>query len=135
MKILKSTPPLLALMLIGLSGCNKEGDTKAAISQLQKAFPTATTTTSVTADTNNTSKEVVADIYVGQAVSLLQNNDQVGAVTLLYAVQQRPNLTPQQYIAVQETIRKVYADLVPRAANGDPKAIAAISALEKTQSQ
>ncbi len=135
MKILKSTLPLLALMLIGLSGCNKEGDAKAAISQLQKAFPTATTTTSVTADTNNTSKEVVADTYVGQAVSLLQNNDQVGAVTLLYAVQQRPNLTPQQYIAVQETIRKVYADLVPRAANGDPKAIAAISALEKTQSQ
>lgn len=135
MKILKSTLPLWALMLIGLSGCNKEGDAKAAISQLQKAFPTATTTTSVTADTNNTSKEVVADTYVGQAVSLLQNNDQVGAVTLLYAVQQRPNLTPQQYIAVQETIRKVYADLVPRAANGDPKAIAAISALEKTQSQ
>ena len=135
MNISKGTLPILASTLIVLSGCNKEGDTKAQISQLQKAFPAATTAPSVTADPNNAPKEVVADTYVGQAVSLLQNNDQVGAVTLLYAVQQRGNMTPQQYIAVNETIRKVYADLVPRAANGDPKAKAAIAALEKTQSQ
>lgn len=135
MNISKGTLPVLASILIVLSGCNKEGDTKAQISQLQKAFPTATTAASVTADPNNAPKEVVANTYVGQAVSLLQNNDQVGAVALLYAVQQRASLTPQQYIAVQETIRNVYADLVPRAANGDPKAIAAIAALEKTQSQ
>ena len=95
----------------------------------------ATTIAPVTDDTKNAPKEVAADAYVGQAVSLLKNNDQVGAVTLLYAVQQRGNMTPQQYIAVQETIRNVYADLVPRAANGDPKAKAAIAALEKTQSQ
>ena len=135
MKIWINTLPLLALILIVTSACNKKVDAKAQISQLQKAFPMATTIAPVTDDTKNAPKEVAADAYVGQAVSLLRNNDQVGAVTLLYAVQQRGNMTPQQYIAVQETIRNVYADLVPRAANGDPKAKAAIAALEKTQSQ
>ena len=135
MKIWTSTLPLLALLPIILSGCNKEGDAKAGISQLKQAFPTATAAAPVTADTGNAPREVAVDAYVGQAVALLQNNDQVGAVTLLYAVQERPNLTAQQYKAVHETIQKVYADLVPRAANGDAKAKAAIAALEKTQSQ
>ena len=61
---------------------------------------------------------------------LLRNDDHVGAVTYLSTAQKQIGLTPQQHMAVHETIEKVYADLVARVAKGDPKAKAALAELD-----
>ena len=137
MKIRTSTLPLCGLILIVLSGCNREGDVKSSASKLKEAFPTASAAAAPADDrlAENAPKQVDNNSYIGQAVSLLQNNDQVAAVTLLNAVQQQTNLTTQQRIAVYETIEKVYANLVMRADKGDPKAKAAMAELEKKLSQ
>ena len=80
-------------------------------------------------------KHADANVFVNRAVTALQNNDQVGAVTFLNTVQQQSGLTVQQRMAVRDTIQKVYADLVARSASGDAKAKAALVALEKQLSQ
>jgi hypothetical protein len=137
MKIVTRTLPLLGLILMVLNGCNRGGDMKSGVSKLKEAFPTASAAVPAAADNSaeSATKQVDVNVYVGQAVSSLQNNDHVGAVTLLNTVQKQTGLTAQQRIAVQETINKVYADLVARIARGDPKAKAAIVELEKTYSQ
>ncbi len=124
-------------ILLGLNGCSKKSNIQSGVSQLQEAFPAASA--AAPASANNPvatgSNPVNVNACVGQAVVLLQNQDHVGAVTLLNTVQRQRNLTAQQHMAIHETIEKVYRDLVNRSAAGDPKAKAAMAELEKQLSQ
>ncbi len=127
------------LVVVALSGCGRDGNVKSGISKLEEAFPAASAAApsgndGATATTTPTQQATV-DAYVGQAISSMRQNDHVGAVTILNAVQAQTNLTAQQHMAVHESIRKVYADLVARAGRGDARAKAALVELEKKLSQ
>jgi hypothetical protein len=137
MKIGKSTLTLLGLIVAVLSGCSRDGNVKSGISKLEEAFPAARAAASAGGDSaaESAASQIDVNAYVGQAVSSLQHNDHVGAVTILNAVQAQTNLTAQQHMAVHESIQKVYADLVARAARGDAKAKASLVQLEKKLSQ
>ena len=137
MKIGTSKLSLLALIMVVLSGCSRDDSVKSGISKLEEAFPAASVAVPSDGDgmDGNTPRQVDVNAYVGQAISSLQRNDYVGAVSLLNAVRTQTTLTTQQRMAVHESIRTVYADLVARVARGDQKAQTAIKQLEKTYSQ
>src|SRR5437667_5918009 len=84
---------LAGAVLLVLSGCGKKSNTQSGISQLKQAFPAANAAP-ISSDNRvqSASKEVNVNASVGQAMVLLQNNDPVGAVTLLTAVRRQRNL-------------------------------------------
>ena len=138
MKSLFCFLPLTAILCLVSSGCSQRNNVKAEVSKLNEAFPTANVATPATPENPADSasvKQADPNALVNRAVTALQNNDQVGAVTLLNTAQDQTGLTAKQRMAVHETVTQVYADLVSRAAKGDQKAQAALNQLEKTYSQ
>jgi len=137
MKIGMVTLRALGAIMVVLTGCNRDGNVKSGISKLEEAFPGASAVAPAadSSATENARRQFDVNAYVSQAVSSLQRNDHVGAVNILNAVQAQTNLTAQQHMAVHESIRSVYADLVARSARGDAKAKAALVELEKKLSQ
>ena len=120
---------LAGTLLLTSTGCGEKSDLKSLVAQLKAAFPSAIK--------DNTSANSTSEVngLVAQAISAIQNNDDVKAVTLLRAARKQPNLTAEQHMALQETIKSMYAELVNRGAHGDPNAKAALAELESKPSQ
>ncbi len=68
-------------------------------------------------------------------MSAVRSNDYAGGVIALQTVQRIPGVTSQQLMALERAKEAITANLVARAAGGDPKAKAELSAIEKTLSQ
>ncbi len=106
-----------ALVLVAV-GCGRKPESKAPLAELEKAFPAAS-----------------ADPVVSAALAAARTNGYAAGVMALQTAQQAPGMTPEQLMAVQQAMRAMTADLVSRAAAGDPQAKADLAEIEKTRSQ
>jgi len=129
--------PLCGAVLLALSGCAKKPDVKTQVSELEKAFPAAAAATPapVEAPAPTQSQPADASAYVQVALQAVHTNDYAASVLVLQGVQRLPGMTAQQLMAVERAKQAMVADLVARAARGDPRAKAALAAIEKTLSQ
>src|SRR5438132_12790017 len=84
MQVLSSLFALLVAVVVW-TGCSKKSDINSGISQLKEAFPAASTAAPSTNQNpaQNPSNQGHVNVYVEQAVALLEKRDTVGAVTLL----------------------------------------------------
>ena len=128
---------VLVATLFALSACSKKADVKSQVSELEKAFQAATPTASVPAATPTENQNLPADAnaFVHVALTAVRANDFAGGVIALQEVQRIPGVSANQLMAVHGTMQAMTADLVARAAKGDPKAKADLAAIEKTRSQ
>jgi len=67
--------------------------------------------------------------YAEQAAAAIKTNDYFGATVILQDLRSKPNLNPDQWMAVQNAMDKVQGNLVNRAEAGDPAAQEALQAL------
>jgi hypothetical protein len=123
-----NTLRLLALGagILTISGCARNVDVNASLSNLTNSFSSMTSTDGPASE---------AAEYVNVSLAAVRQNDYAGSVVALQAVRRMPNMSADQLRTVQETIQSLTADLVRRAANGDAQAQAALAAIEKTRSQ
>jgi len=130
---------VLVVLLVVLSGCRKEPDVQQSVSELEKAFPAASTLASVPTPPRNpvpsqaSASDPNADI--GRALVAVRENDYAGGIIALQEVPRKPGVSAQQLMAVERTKQALTANLVARAAAGDSQAKAALAAIEKTRSQ
>ena len=129
---------ILVLPIVLASGCHRKPDVKGNLSQLEQAFPTATTT--APAQPVEPAPAAPApgsdpNAYVGLALSAVRTNDYAGGVIALQTVQTMPGVTAQQLMAIESAKQALTADLVARADRGDTKAKAELAKIEKTHSQ
>ena len=125
-----------AAMLLASNGCSKKADVKAQVSALEKAFPGAAQQSgqpdqsAAQQDSKND-----ANAYVRAALSAVRSNDYAAGVVVLQNVAQTPGVTPNQLMAAEQAKQAMIANLVSRAAAGDPNAKAALQQIERTRSQ
>jgi hypothetical protein len=116
-----------------LFGCSKKADVKGQISELEKAFP-GTTGTSTQA-TAAAKIPTGADAYVQSALAAVRQNDYAASVIALEQAQRARGVSAQQMMAVERAKAALTAALLARADRGDAQAQAALAAIEKTHSQ
>jgi hypothetical protein len=127
---------MAATMLVNETGCSKKADVKAQVSALEKAFPAAAEQagqpdqSAAPQDAKND-----ANAYVRAALSAVRSNDYAAGVVVLQNVAMTPGVTPNQLIAAEQAKQAMVANLVSRAAAGDPNAKAALQQIERTRSQ
>lgn len=86
--------------------------------RLEKAFETAN-----------------SNSYVNLAIAAVRSNNFIGGVVALQSAKGIPGMSPVQLMAVQQTLEAITADLVKRAAGGDPRAREDLAAIERSRSQ
>ena len=119
---------------LGLSGCSKKADVKGQVSELEKVFPAASAAAPAQ-DAPVPQGQASADAYVRSALSAVRQNDYATSVIALQQAQRARGVTAQQMMAVERAKAALTADLLARADRGDPRAQAALAAIEKTHSQ
>jgi hypothetical protein len=123
-----------ALALLG-AGCRKEKSASAAAAELQQAFQTEAAEPVVpAAQTPSVSIAVPqrgqAKQLVQQAVSALQTNGYAAAFVTLRAAQTAPNITVDQYDAIEKARLAVEREMAAKAASGDPNAQQSLQAIQ-----
>ncbi len=126
-----------ALLLLSTGACGKRPDVQSRVSELEKAFPQAAAPEPARGQEAVPNRAVAPDAntYVCLAISAVRSNDYAGGVLALQTVQRIPGVTPQQLMALERAKEAITANLVARAAAGDSRAKAELSAIEKTLSQ
>jgi hypothetical protein len=69
-------------------------------------------------------------LLMSQAAESLKKKDEVAAVASLQSLRATPNLSVDQYMAVQDMMAKAQVKLAERAAAGDPQAKAALEMMK-----
>jgi hypothetical protein len=120
---------------LALSGCSKKADVKGQVSELEKAFPTASAAAPAQGQNVPTQGPTSADAYVQSALSAVRQNDYAASVIALQQAERARGVSAQLLLAVARTKAAITADLLARADRGDAQAKAALAAIEKTYSQ
>lgn len=115
-----------AACLLAAGGCGERPNVNSEMSALENTFGRGAT--------GGVDQAEVAP-YVNAAATAVRGDDLAGGVVALQAVQQAPGLNAQQLRAVHDTMQAITAQLVERAAKGDPGAKAQLSTIERTRSQ
>jgi hypothetical protein len=68
-----------------------------------------------------------------QAITAYKSGQMEDAVTRLHKLRAAPTLTPEQRMAVQDSVAAVMSEIYSLAAKGDPRAIAAVKQYERMQ--
>ena len=76
-------------------------------------------------------RRIVHRSYVNRAIAAVRAGEPAEGVMLLQTLQQTTGMNAQERMAVQKTIRAVTADLVRRAADGDPQAQVELKRIER----
>lgn len=118
MNIFSRLLPLSGATIFALSACGRKVDVHVQAGELEKAFQAAP-----------------SSAYVSLAVSAVRTNDYAVGVIALQNARRMPGMTSDQLMAVQRTLEAITADLVARAAKGDPNARADLAAIERSRSQ
>jgi len=124
---------LISSAALAVSGCSREPSVSSAAKDLEKSFQTqpaqpVKTTSPVGApsverdDTRNA---------IGKAVIAMKTNGYAEAFFTLRSIQASPNLTLDQYTAVQNARLAVERDLAEKAVAGDPAARKALEQIQK----
>ncbi len=117
------------------AACTKEKSAHSAAADLEKAFQTPTPAPveapaqpapiSVPAPQGDQTKQLVH-----QAVSALQTNGYAVAFVSLRAAQTAPNITVDQYDAIEKARLAVEREMANRAAAGDPNALQSLQSIQ-----
>jgi hypothetical protein len=112
------------------AGCGKD-TTASTAADLQRAFPS-----NPPPSANRQAATPPLSIQVQQAVNIaisaMKSNDYAGAFFKLRALQSAPNITVDEYSAVEKARLAVERELAAKAAAGDPAALKALDAIRKT---
>ena len=124
--------------LLASTGCGRKAEVRATVSELEKAFPAATTTAAPAQPDKPIASQAGsadANAYVTLALAAVRTNDYVAGVIALQTVQRLTNVSAPQRMAAERARQAIVADLVGRAGSGDAKAKADLAAIERTLSQ
>lgn len=140
-------------LMLAMAGCGHKG-AKAELEKAEAAFdkadtaqaqtqpsaPTAaapTPTPEATAQSTTVAQAapppVPARQMLGEALASYKTGDFEKAVTRLQLLRSAPTLTPEQRMAVQDSVAAVMGELYAMAAKGDSRAIAAVKQYEQMQ--
>lgn len=121
----------LALMMPGLLGCHKESPAEAlekSVTAMEKAggppAPADAGTDPAVVNPVQQVKEAVSDLKAGKLED---------AVTRLQLLRAQPVLSPEQRMALQDSMAAVMAEIYALAEKGDSRAAAAVAHYEKLQ--
>jgi hypothetical protein len=123
----------IASVALLLSGCHKSdpvSELEKAASAMAAAQPAATPSNAGSAP--ETAAPPPAD-QVQAAVADYKAGKMEDAVTRLQLLRAVPTLTPEQRMALQDSVAAVMTEIYSLAQKGDPRAIAAVAAYEKMQ--
>jgi hypothetical protein len=116
-----------------LSGCHKQDP----VSELEKAASTMTSAQPAAPPSQPNAAPEPAGPPPSQQVQAALADYKAGkmedAVTRLQLLRAVPTLTPEQRMALQDSVAAVMTEIYTLAAKGDPRAIAAVAAYEKMQ--
>jgi hypothetical protein len=136
-----------ASLLLAFAGCshksNADTELEKAASLMQQPAPTSpqAPTPVQTEPAPQPEAAPVADPApppaqeMRQAVAAYKSGDLQDAITRLQKLRATPVMTPQQRIALNDAMAAVMSEIYSHAANGDPKAIAAVKQYEELQSK
>lgn len=130
-----SNTVLLAAIAVAMSACHKQ---KSAVSELERTAA-AMTNTEAAATAAPASERVVAAAgpapaqQVQQALADYKAGKMEDAVTRLQLLRNTPVMSPQQRMALQDSIAAVMTEIYDLAQKGDRRAIAAVAQYERMQ--
>ncbi len=121
---------LAAIVVIGLSGCGKPDPVaemeKAAVT-LEKTAPSAPATAATAEPAPVPAREVK------QAITDFKAGKLEDAVTRMQMLRAQPTMSPDQRMALQDSLGAMMTEIYSMAEKGDPRAIAAVAQYEKMQ--
>jgi hypothetical protein len=132
---------LSGILALLAAGCSKEKSVNAAAADLEKAFQTkapepaetpvqAPSVTSEPAPAPQPPPRDQAKKLVQQAVSALQSNGYAVAFATLRAAQTAPNITVDQYDAIEKARLAVEREMAAKAVSGDANAQQSLQAIQ-----
>ena len=123
---------VLALIVVAFmtAGCGKTNTSNSA-SELEKAFQ-ANTPAPANPEGATPDQRVQVQQAVNVAVSAMKTNGYAEAFVTLRALQAAPNITVDQYSAVENARLAVEHEVAAKAAAGDPAALKALEAIKKS---
>ena len=136
---MKPTLPLAILLAglgLALSGCEKSKD---ASTELEKAAAALAKAEPAPAPAEPAPAEAPAYVAPAQQVQQALTDYKAGrmedAVTRLQVLRNTPVLSPEQRMALQDSIAAVMAEVYALAEKGDPRAAAAVAQYERLQTR
>jgi hypothetical protein len=124
--------------LLVFTGCGRSSDAATQLGELEAAFDASASpvpeAAAMAPDAPVEAGVGPADspqAYVNRAVAAVRAGEPAEGVMLLQTLQQTTGMNAQERMAVQKTIRAVTADLVRRAADGDPHAQTELKRIER----
>jgi hypothetical protein len=132
MKTLSVNLISILLLGLGLAACGKKdalGEMEKTAAELEKQPPAADAAAdpgAVTAAPADQVREAVKEMKAGKMED---------AVTRLQLLRAQPAMTPEQRMALQDSIASVMAEVYVMAEKGDARAIAAVAQYEKMQNR
>ena len=127
---------VLVVLLVVLSGCRKKPDVPQSVSELEKAFPAAVRAPAQPGNlVPNLAAASDANADVTRALAAVRRDDYAAGIIALQEVPRKRGVSAEQLKAVERAKQAMTANLVVRAAAGDPEAKAALAAIERTRSQ
>lgn len=113
-------PPILlvAMALVLAMGCSRTPDAARSTAELERVLEASP-----------------QSLPLQMALAAVRTNDAAAGVIALQEARRQPGLTADQLQAVEQASQSIVADLVRRAADGDPQAKAHLEAIERSRSQ
>jgi hypothetical protein len=134
MKVIHIKFALLTAIAVGLSACQKQ---PSAVNELEKAAAEMTKAEPAVPAPDAAPRPAVAGPPPAQQVQQALTDYKAGkmedAVTRLQLLRATPVLSPQQRMALQDSVAAVMTEIYALAEKGDPRAIAARAQYEKMQ--
>ena len=125
------------LVVVLTSACGRQPDAGTQLGELEEVFDVGTNAQAEVVDavhavpTEPEMSQVEPQVYVNRAVAAVRAGEPAEGIMLLQSLQQMTGMNAQERMAVQKTIRAVTADLVRRAADGDPHAQTELKRIER----
>jgi len=124
---------ILTSAAIWLAGCHREQSVPSAAKDLEKTFQTKPAEPARTASPAPVTVEPDSTkSAVSKAVVAMRTNGYAEAFFTLRSVQAAPNLTLDQYTAIQNARLAVERDLAEKAVAGDAAALKALEQIQKS---
>lgn len=132
MKTLSVRLICVLLLGLGLAACGKKdalGEMEKTAAELEKQPPAPD------ANAEAGAVSVAPADQVREAVKEMKQGKMEDAVTRLQLLRAQPAMTPEQRMALQDSIASVMAEVYAMAEKGDARAIAAVAQYEKMQNR
>jgi len=129
--------PVLSLLGMGLVACHKQTpveELEKAAAAIEKMDAAPAAKSAETEGDFDPAKYVAPAKQLKEAISDYKAGKLEDAVTRLQVLRAQPILTPQQRMAVQDSVAAVMADIYVQAEKGDARAAAAVAKYEQMQS-